>query len=272
MALVVLIKCPDGSIIDVPMFGPIVIIGRSSKSDIKIEDPMISSKHCSIELKNNTLIFKDLGSTNGSYLYNSQISSVQIRCGDQVRIGNTYIYLDESKLSPKEKITHSHSAGKTQIMYVKMKEQGGNEDEDEDESSHHGPTFSDIEDNDEDVVSRLEAREKEAQKQVGANVAEKPISEAAKRRVSVGSNLAKKVLDNKKTAVSTVALNTKETNFEQEAASGKTQFIKLEKKKPEEGPIHKRHGSKRKIDGSSEEKSEGKSDGIMGMIKKILGK
>lgn len=271
MAVVILIKGPDGVVIDVPMFGPAIIIGRSSKADIKIDDPMISSKHCSVELKTGYVVFKDLGSTNGSFLYNSQISSVQIRCGDQVRIGNTHIYIDESKLTPKEKITHSHSAGKTQIMYVKMKEQEStNEDDDDDGPRHQSPTFSDIEDNDNDVVSRLEAREKEMQKQQQAPTDKKPSSEAAKRRASVGSNLAKKVLDNKKTAVSTVALNTRETNFEQEASSGKTQFIKLDKvKKKEEGPIAKRHGSKKKIE--SDDAPE-KSEGIMGMLKKLLGK
>lgn len=271
MAVVVLIKCPDGSLIDIPMFGTAIVIGRSSKADIKIDDAMISSKHCSIELKNNCLIFKDLGSTNGSYLYNSQISSVQIKCGDQVRIGDTHIYLDESKLTLSEKKTHSHSAGKTQIMYVKMKEEEKATPEDQDENEHRPPTptFADIEDDDQDVVSRLEAREKEIQKQISNEAPQSPPSQV-KKRASIGANLAKKVIENKKTAVSTVALNTRETNFEQEAASGKTQFIKLDKvKKKEDGPIHKRSASKKK---QTTDESNSNSEGIIGLIKKIFSK
>lgn len=267
MALVVLVKCPDGTIIDVPMFGPTVVIGRSSKSDIKVDDPMISSKHCSIELRNNALIFKDLGSTNGSFLYNSNISSVQIRCGDQVRIGNTYIYIDESKLSPKEKLTHTHSAGKTQITFVKMKEEKVKEEHDNDKPRHQSPTFSDIEEIDDDVVSRLEARENEAKK-LNPSENHQVKSDAAKRKASIGAGLAKKINDNKKTAISTVALNTKENNFEQEASSGNTQFIKIEKKKIEDGPTPKRNAPKKKTESPAEQKS----DGLMGILKKILGK
>ena len=44
MAIVLLIKCPDGTVVDAPMFGSIVVIGRSSKADIKIEDPLLSSQ------------------------------------------------------------------------------------------------------------------------------------------------------------------------------------------------------------------------------------
>ncbi len=269
MSVVILIKCPDTSIVDVPMLGSTVVIGRSSKADIKIDDPMISSRHCSVELRNGALIFKDLGSTNGSYLYNSQISSVQIKCGDQVRIGNTHIYIDESKLSAKEKIIFSHAGGKTEILYVKMKKAEEAEKEEDEKEALQGPIFADLDDNDQDVISRLEAKEsKIKQQEIQNDQPEEARAEQIKKRPSVGANLAKKIIDNKKTAVSTVALSTKEPNFDQEAPSGQTKFIKLDKnKKKEDGPIAKRHVSKKK----SETKMETQTLGLIGMLKKWLG-
>ncbi len=110
MAVVLLIKISDGTIIDVPMFGSTVVIGRSSKADIKIDDKLISSRHCSIELKSgNQLIFRDLASTNGSFLNNSRIQEVRMKIGDRVQIGDNFIYIDESKLNVKEK---DHFSGK----------------------------------------------------------------------------------------------------------------------------------------------------------------
>lgn len=256
MAVIIIIKCEDGTIVNAPIMGPPVIIGRSSKADIRIEDPLISSRHCSIELKNNAIIFKDLGSTNGSFLHNSQISSVQIRCGDLVRIGSTHLSIDESKLSPKERIDHTHAAGKTQIMYVKLKEQ---------QTSTSIPNMmnpTNAIDEDQDILSKLEEKTNQERK-------DEPQGQG-KKRPSVGANLAKKVLDNKKTAISTVALNTRETNFDKEESSGQTQFIKLDKKKLEEGPTPKRYHSKSKP--ANNENNNKPKEGIMGLLKKILGK
>ena len=98
MAIVLLIKCPDGTVVDAPMFGSIVVIGRSSKADIKIEDPLLSSQHCSLELKNNAIIFKDLGSTNGTLLNGHPVVKRQVlSAGDKVRVGHTELTFEVEK-------------------------------------------------------------------------------------------------------------------------------------------------------------------------------
>lgn len=266
MAIVLLIKCPDGTVVDAPMFGSVVVIGRSSKADIKIEDPLMSSQHCSLELKNNAIIFKDLGSTNGSFLYNSQIQSVQIKIGDKVRVGNSYIYIDESKLNPKEKSIHANMAGKTQLQFVNMKQPDPSED------SMGGFSPKSVATPDPDAIEKMEAHKKREQNKKADP--EKPASAPSKKRPSIGADLAKKVIDNKKTQMSKMVLNAKETNFEQDESSGKTKFLKLEKpKKNEKGPLPKRHNAKKILGANSEDDVEEKKSagGIMGLLKKILG-
>lgn len=46
-----------------------VIIGRTGDSSIKVMHAMISRHHLSLTLKGNVLIVKDLGSTNGTYIF-----------------------------------------------------------------------------------------------------------------------------------------------------------------------------------------------------------
>lgn len=267
MAIVLLIKCPDGTVVDAPMFGSIVVIGRSSKADIKIEDPLLSSQHCSLELKNNAIIFKDLGSTNGSFLYNSQIQSVQIKVGDKVRVGNSYIFIDESKLNPKEKSTHANMSGKTQLQFVNMKQP----DPSEDSMGAFSPKS--VATPDPDAIEKMEAHRKRESVKKSEPIASSEKAAPSKKRPSIGADLAKKVIDNKKTQMSRVALNSKETNFEQDESSGKTKFLKLDKpKKTEKGPLPKRHQSKKILGANSEDDKEEKSPGgFMGFLKKILG-
>jgi pSer/pThr/pTyr-binding forkhead associated (FHA) protein len=104
MAVVLLIKTEDGEVSEVPVLNKLVI-GRSSTSDFKVLDSNMSGKHCSFEIDpKGQLLFKDLGSTNGSFLNNSQIQQTVIRINDVVKVGNTQIRIDEKRLSPSDKL------------------------------------------------------------------------------------------------------------------------------------------------------------------------
>ncbi len=103
MAVILLVKLPDGSTTDLPLFGKITL-GRSSACDFKVVDTKISGKHCSIELtKKGEILVKDLGSTNGTYLNNSKITHSVFRLNDTVLMGSTIIVIDERRLSVLEK-------------------------------------------------------------------------------------------------------------------------------------------------------------------------
>lgn len=102
MAVILIIKEPDNKIkLKLPYKA--ITLGRSSKADVKINDSQMSSKHCSIHLsRDNTLIVKDLGSTNGTYINGSRSNMARIYIGDMVSVGNTKIQIDKSKLTKKE--------------------------------------------------------------------------------------------------------------------------------------------------------------------------
>lgn len=77
--------------------GEFVTLGRSSQSNCKLEDGKVSSIHCKFTLKENKLELEDLGSKNGTYLNGIRIEHADLFLGDEIRIGNTIINIEESK-------------------------------------------------------------------------------------------------------------------------------------------------------------------------------
>jgi two-component system cell cycle response regulator len=65
------------------------VIGRSSKTDIQIEEDSISRNHAMIVNRGDRYLLKDLGSTNGTYVNDRPIQEIDLRDGDLVKIGRT---------------------------------------------------------------------------------------------------------------------------------------------------------------------------------------
>ncbi len=66
-------------------------IGRSSVSDIVIDEPSISRQHARITLTDAGLLIEDLGSSNGTFVNGQRISKVQpliLRLGDTIQLGH----------------------------------------------------------------------------------------------------------------------------------------------------------------------------------------
>ncbi len=64
-------------------------IGRSSKSDVQIDQESVSRNHAQVSFNGRFFSVKDLGSTNGTYINDVPIESSQLRDGDQIKIGRT---------------------------------------------------------------------------------------------------------------------------------------------------------------------------------------
>lgn len=79
-------------------WGHQVIIGRSSQANWKIEDDKISGKHCRIYLKKDRLEITDLDSKNGVYLNGIRIEQSEMFVGDEVKMGDALITLEESSV------------------------------------------------------------------------------------------------------------------------------------------------------------------------------
>jgi two-component system, cell cycle response regulator len=68
---------------------PTIVIGRSSKSDIQIDQESISRSHAKVVNDGKTIAVRDLGSTNGTYVNDQLVDESPLRNGDFVKIGRT---------------------------------------------------------------------------------------------------------------------------------------------------------------------------------------
>ncbi len=82
-------------------------IGRSSSCDIQIKDERLSREHCTVCLRNNKTIIKDLDTKNGMTLNNVSIKEQQIYIGDVIYLCKSILFLDISKMTKDEKQNHT---------------------------------------------------------------------------------------------------------------------------------------------------------------------
>lgn len=73
-------------------------LGRRSKNSIHVLDPKMSGYHCRFILTNAGLRVFDLNSKNGIYLNSIKIEEAEIFVGDQLKMGDTLITIDEKNL------------------------------------------------------------------------------------------------------------------------------------------------------------------------------
>ncbi|MBM3705287.1 MAG: FHA domain-containing protein [Actinobacteria bacterium] len=71
---------------------PVLTIGRSSESDILLDDITVSRHHAIIEKKESEHEVRDLESLNGTYLNGNIVNQSILKNGDRVQIGK-YIFL-----------------------------------------------------------------------------------------------------------------------------------------------------------------------------------
>lgn len=64
-----------------------VTLGRGNV-ELKLEDPFASTRHATITRQGRTVVIEDLGSTNGTYLNEEELTGPQpLHDGDRIRIG-----------------------------------------------------------------------------------------------------------------------------------------------------------------------------------------
>jgi diguanylate cyclase (GGDEF)-like protein len=68
---------------------PSMTVGRSSKSDLQIDQESVSRNHAKIINTGKAILLRDLGSTNGTYVNDELIDEYVLRDGDLIKIGRT---------------------------------------------------------------------------------------------------------------------------------------------------------------------------------------
>lgn len=66
-------------------------IGRSSGSDVFLDDVTVSRSHAKIESTSSGFSLKDSGSLNGTYVNNSSVTELVLHSGDQIQIGKFHL-------------------------------------------------------------------------------------------------------------------------------------------------------------------------------------
>ena len=75
----------------IPISTQPMIVGRSSKSEIQLDQEAVSRNHCRIRYNGKHFMIRDLGSTNGTYVDDKLIDETRLRDGDQIKIGRTIL-------------------------------------------------------------------------------------------------------------------------------------------------------------------------------------
>ena len=68
----------------------VVVMGRSSETDVVIDDPYASDFHLRLVSQENGIMLHDLGSTNGTYVNGRRASApTELKRGDTIQVGKT---------------------------------------------------------------------------------------------------------------------------------------------------------------------------------------
>jgi pSer/pThr/pTyr-binding forkhead associated (FHA) protein len=78
-------------------------IGRSSESEIFLDDVTVSRSHATIKREGSDFVFTDSGSLNGSYINNQQASSHRLINGAEIQIGKFHMLFISSRTTAGEK-------------------------------------------------------------------------------------------------------------------------------------------------------------------------
>jgi len=80
-----------------PLVKPRITIGRAN-TDVRIDDRTVSRLHCALEIAENRILLRDLGSTNGTIIDNQPIKTAILESGSTFRIG---MHVFELSIGPK---------------------------------------------------------------------------------------------------------------------------------------------------------------------------
>ena len=89
-----------GASFPIPIQQPVLLVGRHPESDIRVDSPMISRRHCCLAVVNDRLMIRDLGSRHGVAVNGVRVNEAQIRPGDEIAIAHLLYRFEVADTSP----------------------------------------------------------------------------------------------------------------------------------------------------------------------------
>lgn len=134
MPFTVEIKHPDRPAEILEFEQPVVTVGRD-QGDVTVPDPLLSGRHAELRFDGDTVQFRDLTSTNGSFDQDGQRLEVpmEIQVGQRVQIGDTWVEVKSISPGPPRANETTIPATPRLLLHVKelrcikQQEVGGDE-------------------------------------------------------------------------------------------------------------------------------------------------
>jgi hypothetical protein len=85
---------PDGSERTIEVDGTPLTLGRSKENGLVLADPRVSRAHGRLQARRGTLVYTDLGSTNGSRVNGIRVDEIALGVGDRLILGDTILVVE----------------------------------------------------------------------------------------------------------------------------------------------------------------------------------
>ncbi len=86
---------PGGHEREVRVEGQTLTLGRATDNGLVVPDARVSRHHGRFVSRNGTLVYTDLGSTNGSRVNGIRVDEIVLGAGDRLQVGNVVVVVDQ---------------------------------------------------------------------------------------------------------------------------------------------------------------------------------
>jgi pSer/pThr/pTyr-binding forkhead associated (FHA) protein len=94
-------KKTDGSEVEFPLEGAVIVVGRDEEADICVDEALVSRTHARIERREDRFYVLDLGSTNLTRVNGEPVTERELRHGDEVKFARAVCqFLNEATRDP----------------------------------------------------------------------------------------------------------------------------------------------------------------------------
>jgi hypothetical protein len=73
----------------------LISVGRNPTNDFRVSDPTVSSFHCELIVSRNSVLVRDLNSTNGTFIDDQAVQEAVLRAGQVLRLGEARLRLED---------------------------------------------------------------------------------------------------------------------------------------------------------------------------------
>lgn len=94
------VTVPDGSVRTCEFDGSELTLGRAADNDLALPDGRVSRHHARLVGRRGTIVYVDLGSTNGSRVNGVGVAELVLGEGDRIELGDTVIVIEATEAGP----------------------------------------------------------------------------------------------------------------------------------------------------------------------------